>query len=485
MMTHLAVRTKLTLWYTGITCITFLAVGVAIYSMVWTSVQRNADRELSLRLEGIERYLQNANPDLTIDQLSHELRERGGVRINGDPFQIMDQDGRWLYRPPSMLPLNLSAAPAAAKNDGRQRFSTLEIEGRRMRVLSAAFAVRDRRYSVQIVSNITAIYNILRRALWLAFTTAPALLFLAGAGGYWLSGRAMRPVCRITQTAKNIGERDLAARLTVPPAKDELRELSITLNEMLGRLETAFQRVTQFTADASHELRTPIAVIRTTAEFILQKERTIPEYQQFVGQILIESEATTEMIENLLMLARYESFTVKRVAEYIDLRTVVSEVARSLMPMADKQDVLLSAEAVDAPAVAKIALADARKLVVILLDNAIKYTRPGGKISVSVGCEVAGAFLQVKDSGVGIDAAELPKIFERFYRVDKGRSAGAGGVGLGLSIAQEIAQQNSATISVISEPDCGTTCRVCFPVADALGEGDLHATEARPSILEV
>ena len=138
----------------------------------------------------------------------------------------------------------------------------------------------------------------------IALATIPIILLFAGIGGYWLSGRAMRPVHEITKAARSISEQNLSERLVIPEARDELRQLSETLNDMLARLERAFGRITQFTADASHELRTPVAMIRTTAEHILQRERTIPEYQQMVGQILVESETTTDLIANLLVLAR-------------------------------------------------------------------------------------------------------------------------------------------------------------------------------------
>jgi signal transduction histidine kinase len=155
--------------------------------------------------------------------------------------------------------------------------------------------------------------------------------------GYWLSKRAMQPVLHITQTAKSIGERNLADHLTVCSAHDELRELIETLNDMLQRLETAFKRITRFPADGSHELRTRVAIIRTTAEFILQKERTVPEYQQFVGQILVESEATTEMIEGLLTLARADSQPRAGSFSEVDLWMLCAEVAQSVKPLAEMQ----------------------------------------------------------------------------------------------------------------------------------------------------
>jgi methyl-accepting chemotaxis protein len=339
-MKSVPIRLKLTLWYTSITCLTFLAAALAIYFTIRLSVQRNADRELAVRLEGIKVFLQKADSYSTTEQLSHELQERGGVRLNGDPFQVVNQEGQWLYRPASVLPLNLPAEYPQPDSD-RYHLFTLESQGKKFRILSGTIRTSGQSYGVQIVSNITPIYDILSRILWVSLAGIPFILVVAGAGGYWLSKRAMQPVLHLTQTAKSIGERNLAERLMVSPAHDELRELSETLNDMLQRLETAFMRITRFTADASHELRTPVAIIRTTAEFILQKERSVPEYQQFVGQILVESEATTEMIEGLLTLARADSQPSPGTFSETDLWMLSAEVVQSVKPLADTKRLTL------------------------------------------------------------------------------------------------------------------------------------------------
>jgi heavy metal sensor kinase len=460
-MKNLPIRLKLTLWYTGITCLTFLAAALAIYFSIGVSIQRNADRELALRLEGIRVFLQRN--DLGTEELAHELQERGGVRLNGDPFQVVAQSGQWLYRPASVLSLNLPPElPLADVN--RSRLFTLNDRGRKFRILSATVRTPNQCYGVQIVSNVTPIYDILSRILWVSLAGIPFILVVAGAGGYWLSRRAMQPVLHITQTAKSIGERSLAERLTVSPAHDELRELSETLNDMLQRLETAFKRITQFTADASHELRTPVAIIRTTAEFILQKERSVPEYQQLVGQILVESEATTEMIEGLLALARADSQRSAETFSETDLWMLSAEVVQSVKPLADTKGLVLEILPIDKPAPVWARRSDLKKLIVILLDNAIKYTPERGRIEVRVAHFDDQSFLEVKDTGAGIAEEDIPHIFERFYRADKGRSRETGGIGLGLSIAQAIAEDHAAHIVVRSRTNGGSSFRILFPV---------------------
>jgi heavy metal sensor kinase len=461
-MKTLPIRLKLTLWYTSITCLTFLAAALAIYFTIRISVQRNADRELAVRFEGIRIFLQKADSYSTIEQLSHELQERGGVRLNGDPFQVVNQEGQWVYRPASVLQLNLPAEYPQPVSE-RYHLYTFESQGRKFRILAGTIRSSDQSYGVQIVSNITPIYDILSRILWVSLAGIPFILVVAGAGGYWLSKRAMQPVLHITQTAKNIGELNLAERLAVSPAHDELRELSETLNDMLRRLETAFKRITRFTADASHELRTPVAIIRTTAEFILQKERTVPEYQQFVGQILVESEATTEMIEGLLALARADSQPRAGSFSEIDLWTLSAEVAQSVKPLADAKRLGLEIMPRDGPAPVWAKRSDLKKLIAILLDNSIKYTPEGGQIEIKIGHYSDRSFLEVRDTGIGIAEEDIPHIFERFYRADIGRSRETGGVGLGLSIAQAIAEDHAAHIVVRSGANGGSSFRVLFP----------------------
>ena len=470
-MKDLPIRSKLTLWYTGITCLTFLAASLAIYFIIRISVQHNVDRELALRLEGIRVFVQRNN--LRPQELAHELQEHGGVRLNGDPFQVVDQNGHWVYHPASVLPLNLPPELPLA-NASHSRLFTFNDKGKRYRILSVTIPTPSQAYGVQIVSNITPTYQILSRILWVSLAGIPFILIVAGAGGYWLSRRAMQPVLQITQTAKSIGERNLSERLTVPPAHDELRELSETLNDMLQRLETAFNRITQFTADASHELRTPIAIIRTTAEFILQKERTVPEYQHLVGQILVESEDITEIIEGLLTLARADSQPHAEAFSQIDLGTLCAEVVEGVKLLADKKRLTLEILPIDQLALVWARRSDLKKLAIILLDNAIKYTPEGGRIEVRVAHFGTEPFLEVRDTGVGIAEEDVPHIFERFYRADRGRSRENGSIGLGLSIAQTIAKNHAAQIAVRSLPNGGSSFRVLFPERKPTPEGKVN-----------
>jgi heavy metal sensor kinase len=433
----------------------------AIFIGFRISVQGNADRELDLRLAGVQAFLQQAASSSEQVNLSREFEQHAGVRLHGDPIQIMDADGNWIYRPQSMIPLELEGIRPTIL--GTRTFSTIERNGGRFRILTATVAGDGALYTVQLASNVTPIYRLLHRFLVIAIASIPAILLFAGAGGFWLSRRAMQPVYEITKAASSISERSLSERLTVPEARDELRQLSETLNEMLARLEQAFAQITQFTADASHELRTPVAMIRTTAEHILQRERTVPEYQQMVGQILVESERTSDIITNLLVLARADQRAGQGARKPVNLREVIANLEMRFRVVANRNQLQFEVSQGDQPLFIVGNPQELENLFTILLDNAMKYTPAGGSVRVELGRNGGECSATVQDSGIGISGQDLGHIFDRFYRVDKARSM-EDGAGLGLSIARSVADAHGAAITVSSVLGQGSKFCVRFPV---------------------
>jgi len=245
---------------------------------------------------------------------------------------------------------------------------------------------------------------------------------------------------------------------------DELQRLSDTLNEMLGRIESAFLRVTQFTADASHELRTPISLIRTEAEIALRKSRTEEEYRDTLFHILTESETTSSMVEKLLSLARADSGREVLEIRPVDLREMVMRAAGEWRTVAS----LRTLEFTEAVTNGKLLVAGdttaLQQLLNILLDNAVKYTPVPGRVNLSLEERIDKAVLKVVDSGIGIAPEDQTRIFERFYRADKARCREVGGAGLGLAIALWIVQQHHGSIEVESTPDKGSTFEVRLPL---------------------
>jgi signal transduction histidine kinase len=273
-----------------------------------------------------------------------------------------------------------------------------------------------------------------------------------------MSERALAPVERIARTAGEIEAQHLSKRLPIRGTGDELDHLSRMLNAMFARLESSFRRITQFTADASHELRTPIAIIRTTAEVARRRPRTDREYIEALDRILAESERTTELLEDLMALARSDVESEAAAMEPVRLDQLVEEVSRQAgltFTIAELTPVTIAGD-----------YAGLRRLLIILVDNAVKYSPPAGLVSVGLRVAAQRCVLEVRDNGIGISAEDLPHVFERFYRASKDRSRKIDGVGLGLSIARAIVQRHAGEIEIESKLGAGSIVRVSLPVAD-------------------
>jgi signal transduction histidine kinase len=285
-------------------------------------------------------------------------------------------------------------------------------------------------------------------------------LLLASAGGYWVSRRALAPVDEITRTARSITADNLSQRLTVPSTGDELQRLSETLNEMIARIESAFTRIIRFTADASHELRTPLAVMRTTAEVALRGQRVDEERRNALEQIVAEIQRTSHLVDNLLLIANADAGHGRPAKVRMNLTDAVAEACTEGAVLARSKGVNLQARIPEEPIWVLGDTHALRRLFLILVDNAVKYTPTGGSCEVSVDEHDGFVVGSVRDSGIGIASADLPHIFDRFYRVDRARSRAQGGTGLGLAIGRWIAEAHEASITVESEIDRGSVFEV-------------------------
>jgi heavy metal sensor kinase len=448
----LPIRARLTIWYSGILLITLLAFGVATYLTFQAALQSSVDVDLQARLEVLERVMRREIPHSTRARLRHELQEGVELRPGGDMLQISDSDKVWVFQSETMQGLGLPA-PAATHT---AEVATLMLRGIPVRVRTAAVGVQGQLYHVQLATPLGAPYEALKRLLRVMLGFIPLLVIVAAAGGYWLSARALSPVDRIIQVSRKIGHNNLSQRLMVPRTGDELQRLSETLNEMIQRLEAAFQRVTQFTADASHELRAPVAFIRATAEVALLHPREAESYRASLSGVLEEAERITKLIDDLLILARADSGAAQLSLIPTDVREPLQQAGHRVLASAAEKNIRLR---FDLPCLPLIVLGDEltlRRLFIILIDNAIKYTPDGGGVEVRLNTVNDHAIVTVHDSGIGIPEEEQGRIFERFYRSDKARLRESGGAGLGLSIARWIADVHRAQIHVHSTVGVGS-----------------------------
>lgn len=444
-----SIRLRLTAWYTAILFAALALFGMGIWIAVSISVTQAVDQSLRDRIAALQPFMETV-PE---QEFPEELKEFAMGAPEGNLLQVRDSEGRDV----------LSSPLAAALAQGRPGFDEVVWEGRLYRVLSnVSLVVRGRRYHVAAGANLDQRSFILDRFRVLLLLAVPSVLLIAALGGYWLSRRALRPVDEMTEAARSIGIENLSRRLRVPRTGDELQRLAETWNDMLDRLEHSVKRLSQFTADASHELRSPIALIRTAAEIALRQPRAPEAYRETLRQIHEESERTSRLVEDLLVLARADGGAPTLQLAAVDLAEVVDDVCRQEQRQAHAKDLDLKVHVPEETVLIQGNDGAIRRLVRVLLDNAIKYTPAGGRIEVSVDPREDGVELAVRDTGIGIADADLPRVFDRFYRADKARSRDEGGCGLGLSIAQWIARCHRAEIHAESDAGRGSVFRIAF-----------------------
>lgn len=463
-----SIRFRLTAWYAALLAATFACAGVLVFVTLRHSIRVTVDKELRALLATVRTYVKEEAVGGGVTHLREELNEDAIVSAGSAYLRIADDTGSWIYQSPNTNTWP-SRMPSHKDLPARGAIRTVRVDGKPMRVLSAPVEVG----TVQIGLPLDEFEEMQRDFIWTTVLGTPLLLLIASATGYWMSGRVLRPVARITSTAQRITSQNLSERLPFTVAGDELDRLSEVLNEMLAGLESAFRRVTQFTADASHELRTPLAIIRTTAELIRTRTRTLAEHDRAWASVLAQTERMSQLVEDLLTLTRADARSNGLYLEPVDLRSVVTAACDDMQVLAYSKNVQLKV-ACDASAMTLGDTEALRRVLSILLDNAIKATPAGGSIDV---CLMAAADpgtcraqIIVKDTGVGIPPEDLPHIFDRFYRVSKDRSRETGGAGLGLAIAHWVVAQHGGMIQAESQLGGGTTFRVLLP---ATSEKDL------------
>ena len=460
-MRKLSIGVRLTLWYLAVFALGQFVFGLGMWLILRNSLYDMVDDDLETQVEDLKTFLQSQKKDATLAKLQEETGESYSIEHSGDYLAVYAQTGDAIYLSSFLQshPYVLLAQDQIKRPISRSR----RIDGRPFRFLFEKLNVNDHLYAVEVgIPADDAVETLqLFRSYLLMF--APVLLFGAAGFGYWMSRRALAPVDALVRTAREVGGTNLSSRVQKLNTGDELQRLSDTLNEMLDRIETAFLRVTQFTADASHELRTPVSLIRTEAELALRRSRGEAEYKESLRHILLEAERTTALIEQLLSLARADSGRETVKLQPVNLAHMLNALVEGWQQVATIRSMQLSAKIDDA---AVFVMGDEpllRRLADILLDNAIKYTPSPGSVRLSLEQNADKAVMTVQDSGVGIAEEEQSKIFERFYRVDRARTRAQGGTGLGLAIAQWIVAQHHGAIAVVSRPGEGATFRVELP----------------------
>ena len=438
----MTIGARLTLWYTLV-----LAAGLGSFAAgVWLIVEHSLSAAVH---DGLTRQRTGV---ITVLETEYNPAHPDHVREELSEYAEASPGGRWI---------SVTSDIPVADTHGVGLLSSLPTPG--FQTLSQTVTVHGAVFHIQVALPLDQQRDTLARLRTLLLWSAPLVLAIAALAGYWISRRALIPVDAITRAAQSIGIDNLSDRLPVPASGDELARLAETWNGMLERLEASVKRLTQFTADASHELRTPVALIRTTAEIALRRERTSADYRDALYHIIDESDRTARLVDDLLLLARADAGLPAVPLEYLDLALLVRDVCRQGQVLAGERQLQFAAHTPDQSVFVRANDPALRRLLLVLVDNAVKYTPAGGQVTVSVAHDDAGPSVTVRDTGVGIPPAALPRVFDRFYRVDESRNRDTGGAGLGLSIARWIADRHQAHLEAESAVGHGSTFRLRFP----------------------
>ena len=398
----------------------------------------------------------------------HEIAAGAGppsfVRL--DKFvQITDLDGRVVARSGTLGTAHLPTPSAllARLRDGETVFRTVTDFGEEpVRMVALPVSVGQSRYAIQVAMSLDDAHAVLRAGRWLFLSMSMVILAGIGLSSALLARKALHPIDRIVTRARHIGEANLGERLPHPGTRDEIGRLVETLNEMLGRLERSFEIQRRFTADASHELRSPLSRLRAELEVTLRRPRAVPEYEEALQSCLDEVQGVQRVTEELLELARIDAREKTETARPITVSEIVGAAVSAVMPEAERRGILVVVEDPPevlvnaAPVAAKIALAN-------ILDNAVKFSPPGGDVRVVVTAGRNDAVIVVSDAGPGVSPEDVPQLFQRFYRGKASRATAVPGVGLGLAISRGLIERHGGRISVGASGDKGATFTIHLP----------------------
>jgi heavy metal sensor kinase len=472
------VRLQLMFWYTAVFAVLIFFSDAILYTQLQTSLVANLDTSLHLQAQQIGNGVTtNTDGTITIQDVTGNLPELGTNTIDqsgnhadvnfGSLVRILDAKGHLLRETAASTALLIPSVSITQPMKGASwQGNVTTRNGQQVRLYSMILTENGTPFAIiQVGESLAQLNAALHSVAFELVIIAPFILLLGAFGSYWLAARAFIPIDRLIRTTQHIQAGELHQRVPVPRTHDEVHRLAITLNEMINRLEAAFRRQRRFVADASHELRTPVAVIRSMTDLALLEELTSQEYKELLENINIETERLGRLISNLLVLVRADEGKMLLELESLRLDQLVKAVVTNAEVLAIEHNITLHVEASE-PII--ISGDEVRLIQVImnLMDNAIIYTEAGGNVMVSIEKNSDTACLTLRDTGIGIAPEHLPHIFERFYRVDPARvRADGNSSGLGLAIVEGIIHAHNGSIRVESQPGQGTTFFVTLPLA--------------------
>jgi heavy metal sensor kinase len=459
-----SVRTRLTLWYAGVLALSLIGFAFLVYYAASGIFYERQDESLRSTAQTVaSHYLEELEEEHSVAKANEVVLAE--MVFHNHYVEITDSDGRVVAWSGNLSGHLLSIPPSTLTEAREHQSSFVVLNGLRVSVVPLSSS-QELGFAV-VGEPLSVIDEGLRRLRRDFFAGVPLALLLGSAGGYFLARKSLEPIASMNLQTQRITAERLSSRLDVSNERDELGQLAATIHDLLTRLEASFKEQQRFIADASHELRTPLAVLRGETEVALGKTRTIEEYQESLALINDEAERLSRIVEDLFTLARQPiDAPAILMKETLYLNDVISDCVRAAQVLALRKDLRLRMN-FESPNLALDGDEELLKRMLLnLLDNAVKYTPAGGEISVALAKQNGNVHIVVRDTGIGIPESDQPRIFDRFYRVDKARGRALGGAGLGLSIVSWIVEAHGGRIELESLPGQGSTFTVELPLPD-------------------
>lgn len=459
-MTPLRLRTRLTLWFSASVLLILLPIIAVIATIQWQAMREALDHHLTEDLEVAVQMLSPIGGTLTwrVDDETdpgYDAGPRRWVEVYG-----ASGDVRFLRGAATDVTIR-SVLPGPSETPDGLRTTTTPA-GAYVRLLTVRRIIGGEAYTIRVARSEDALRADHRRLLLILAVFGPMAVGLASAAGFVISGRMLTPLATMAERARAISAERLDERLPVGNPDDELGQLATVFNETFERLQASFDRLRRFTADVSHELRTPLTAIRSVGEVGLGDARTVADHQEVIGSMLEETDRLAHMVETLLTLSRWESGRVSAQLEPVDLAGLTRLVASQLSVLADERTVGLTV----ASSPALHVLGDGmmlRQAISNVVDNAIKFTVPGGRVTIHFASTPREHQVVVDDEGPGIPADRRSQVVERFYRLDRDREQGTDGAGLGLSIVQWAVTAQGGRLDLSDAPGGGARVTITLP----------------------
>jgi heavy metal sensor kinase len=479
-----SLRFKLTLWYVLILGILLISFSSFLYFTLSKSLYRDVDNKLTSLAELIASESVSPLSKFGFGNIDQALEASMNLKPIGKFIQVLDESGKIGRKSDNLrnvqLPISLTALKNASK--GLITFETnRSFENAPLRIIT--FPVIENNHItkiVQIASSLEDVEDALNTLFIILMITVPFALMVASLGGQFLANKALKPVDKITQTARMITSQNLNQRIEPPKVKDEISRLIETFNEMISRLDQSFRQIKQFSTDASHELKTPLTILKGEVEVTLRKERASHEYEQTLKSNLEEINRMSQIVDDLLLLSKADIGEIRLNKEVINLTEILDEVVAQMNILAQSKTLLIETSNHHEDIHIFGDGLRIRELFLNLIENGIKYTEEGGSIHITFSKDTPlhdksqsgwterkqARFVKiiVSDTGIGIAKEDRERIFDRFFRVDKARSREQGGSGLGLSICKWIVEAHQGEIKVESEVGKGSSFIIKLPL---------------------